>query len=293
MAFNKKKLQKLLENTADLSLKRKAGRIIEEINPQSKDKILEVGSGDAYYPSILARLGKFYIVGIELDNRVIDTAERNFKALGISYKRFKKWKNQKSKGVYFVEGDANKMPFKKNFFDKIIMSEVAEHLPNDLKGLKEVHRVLKPGGILVLTVPNWYFPFLWDPVNWVLQRPPFRSPIKKGFWAGIWNQHQRLYKPDEILSVLKKAGFEIDKVEVQTAWCLPFNHYIINLGARALAGGILPKDLHSQMNKFEESGKSKRSILIETYYSLARFFDSFNKKSYAKIGTTVFVKAKK
>ena len=111
MGFNKIKLRRLLENTADLSLKRKARRIIEEINPKSKDKILEVGSGDGYYPSLLARLGKFYIVGLEIDSRVLDTAERNFKMLGISYERMKKWKNRTNRGVYFVEGDANKLPF--------------------------------------------------------------------------------------------------------------------------------------------------------------------------------------
>ena len=40
------------------------------------------------------------------------------------------------------------------------MSEVAEHLSSDIKGLKEVYRVLKPGGIIALTVPNKNYPFL-------------------------------------------------------------------------------------------------------------------------------------
>ncbi len=291
MAFSKKKLERLLKNTADLSLKRKARRIIEEIDPMDRDKILEVGSGDGYYPSILARLGNYYIVGLEINTRVIDTAQRNFKMLGIEYKRIKKWNSQSKKGIYFVEGDVNMMPFRNNFFDKIIMSEVTEHLPNDLKGLKEVYRVLKVGGTLVLTVPNWYFPFFWDPINWVLQRPPIKRPIRSGFWAGIWNQHERLYQPDEIRDLVKKAGFKIKKLEVQTRWCLPFNHHIINLGARALAGGILPRHIHSQMNKFEEPKGKGRSLIVESYYTLAKFFDSFNKTNQKKVGTTVFIKA--
>src|SRR3989344_8176951 len=110
MAYNKKRLEELLGNTADLSLKRKARRIIEEVNPKPSDKILEVGSGDAYYPALFARLGKFYVVGLELDTRVINTAERNFKKLSLPYKRLKKWRSQKLKQTYIVEGDVMKLP---------------------------------------------------------------------------------------------------------------------------------------------------------------------------------------
>src|SRR3990167_759047 len=277
MAYNKKRLEELLGNTADLSLKRKARRIIEEVNPKPSDKILEVGSGDAYYPALFARLGKFYVVGLELDTRVINTAERNFKKLSLPYKRLKKWRSQKLKQTYIVEGDVMKLPFPDSFFNKIIMSEVAEHLPDDLGGLKEVHRVLKPDGLLILTVPNWHFPFLWDPLNWILQR--LGTHVKSGFFAGIWNQHLRLYKPDEIRKVLKSAGFKIKSGEVQTQWCLPFNHYLINFGARMIAAGSLPKEIHSQVNKFEE-GHKNRHFLINTYNHLAEFMDSFNKKRY-------------
>ncbi len=292
MTFNKKRLENLLANTADLSLKRKARKIIITLNPGSLDKILEVGTGDAYYPSILARLGNYYLVGLEIDKRVLDTAERNLKMLKIPYKRMKSWVKPKKKGVYLVEGDVLKMPFPGNFFDKVIASEVCEHLSDDLAGLKEIYRVLKPKGFVVISVPNWYYPFLWDPINWVLQKF-FKTHIKSGFWAGIWNQHERLYSLQEIKDKVKKAGFRIDKAEVQTKWCLPFNHYLINLGARLLAAQALPRKIHSQVNKFEEVNRGKRFFLVDIYYKLAEFADSFNKESYPKVGTTIFLKATK
>lgn len=292
MTFDKERLEELLKNTADFSLKRKARRIIEELDPQEEDKILEVGSGDAYYPAILARLGDFYVVGLDIDRRVIGTAEQNFKMLKIPYKRMKSWVSPKKKGVYFVVGDVLKMPFSDNYFDKVIMSEVCEHLLNDLKGLKEVYRVLKPKGFVILTVPNWYYPFLWDPLNWILQRF-FKTHIKSGFWAGIWNQHLKLYKPEGIKEVVKQAGFKIDLTEIQTKWCLPFNHHIINFGARLLAVQALPKNIHLQLNKFSYIKESKRSFFIKIYYAVADFFDCFNKKSYTKTGTTIFLKATK
>ena len=90
-----------------------------------------------------------------------------------------------------------RLPFKAEFFDKVMMSEVAEHLPDDVKGLKEVKRLLKKAGILILTVPNHNYPFFWDPLNWTLEHF-WGTHIKSGFWSGLWNQHLRLYKPDEI-----------------------------------------------------------------------------------------------
>lgn len=288
----KNTLYKLLQNTADLSLKRKARKIMLELNPKENEKILEVGCGDGYYISLLAQLGKFYAVGLEYDPINLLAAEKNLNNLKIKYQRIKKWQKDYKKDIYLIEGDVNKMPFKDNFFDKVIMSEVAEHLPDDLEGLKEVYRCIKRGGTLILTVPNHNYPFLWDPINWILERS-FNFHIEKGFWAGIWNQHVRLYYPDQIENVIKKAGFEIKESVVQTRWCLPFNHYLINLGARMIAGGILPKDISSQVNKFEQSDPNKRSFFLKLFFYMANMADSFNKKNHSKVGTTIYINALK
>lgn len=287
-----KTINRLLENTADLSLKRKAKSILTELDLKTDDKILEVGCGNGYYLSIINQLGKFYNVGLEYDPNALFNAERNFTNLGIKYRRLNKWEDNLKRGAYLIEGDVNKMPFKDNFFDKVIMSEVAEHLPDDLKGLKEVYRCLKKDGVLVLTVPNINYPFLWDPINRILERV-FKTHIKSGFWAGIWNQHIRLYSKEQIISVLNKAGFVIDKLEVQTRWSLPFNHYLINLGARLLAAKVLPANCAKQVNKFDRYNWKKRFFLFQIYLDLARFVDSFNKGNHPKVGTTIFVKTHK
>ena len=58
-----------------------------------------------------------------------------------------------------VIGSVLEIPFENNSFDIIISSEVIEHVPNPLVAIKEMYRVLKPGGTLILTTPNkiWYF----------------------------------------------------------------------------------------------------------------------------------------
>src|SRR3989304_8715188 len=145
----------LLKNTGDIALKRRAKFIIAGINPEKNDKILDVGCGDGYYLHLLSSLRKdIHLTGLDIDSRAILFARKNLK----------------TKKIKLIEGNIEKrLPFRKNSFNKIVMSEVVEHLSDDVKGLSEVYRVLKPGGTLCLSVPNKNYPFLWDPVNWFLE----------------------------------------------------------------------------------------------------------------------------
>lgn len=66
-------------------------------------------------------------------------------------------KNPSAKGI---EGSLLELPFKENTFDYVISSDVIEHTPDPLAAVKELIRVLKPGGKICITVPNrtfWYF----------------------------------------------------------------------------------------------------------------------------------------
>jgi ubiquinone/menaquinone biosynthesis C-methylase UbiE len=57
-----------------------------------------------------------------------------------------------STGVYQIDGDTT--PFSTNEFDRVVIVDFLEHIPNDDKFMTEMYRVLKPGGILVVNVPN-------------------------------------------------------------------------------------------------------------------------------------------
>src|SRR5207247_663026 len=54
-----------------------------------------------------------------------------------------------------VNGDATQLPFADESFDKVIAAEVMEHVPDDVGALRELTRVLRPGGVLAVTVPRW------------------------------------------------------------------------------------------------------------------------------------------
>jgi ubiquinone/menaquinone biosynthesis C-methylase UbiE len=61
---------------------------------------------------------------------------------------------RKHKGVKFVLAKGERLPFKDDFFDAVVMGEVLEHVEDERKTLNEVYRVLKPGGTLILSVPH-------------------------------------------------------------------------------------------------------------------------------------------
>lgn len=95
-----------------------------------------------------------------------------------------------------VNGDALKLPFPDDTFDRIICSEVFEHIPDDEGAMIELHRVLKPGGVLAATVPSW-FP---EKVCWALSAE-YHAPLAAG-------GHVRIYTEPLFRHRLELAGFE-------------------------------------------------------------------------------------
>lgn len=67
---------------------------------------------------------------------------------------------KKSPAATGIEGSLLELPFEENTFDYVISSDVIEHTPDPLAAVKELIRVLKPGGKMCVTVPNrtfWFF----------------------------------------------------------------------------------------------------------------------------------------
>ena len=103
-----------------------------------------------------------------------------------------------------------------------------EHLTDEKKALSELGRVLKKGGHIALTVPNSNFPFLWDPLNWILMKL-FNTHINKDIWwlSGIWADHERLYSLNELKIVIKNSPFTSGPLKTVVHWSWPFAHFIL------------------------------------------------------------------
>lgn len=97
-----------------------------------------------------------------------------------------------------VEGSILELPFKNDFFDVIVCSEVIEHVPNPKKAIQELQRVLKPNGILVLTTPNKFWHFSLCIANLFNLRP--YQGLEN--WLGYF----------ELKKIIQQMNFKIEKM---------------------------------------------------------------------------------
>lgn len=104
---------------------------LHEYNSYSKKNVLDVGCGNAYVLSKYALQGA-NVFGVDITKTAIDISKKRFKLLGI-------------RGV-FKKADAEKLPFAENSFDLVCSMGVLHHVPDTEKAIKEIFRVLKPGG---------------------------------------------------------------------------------------------------------------------------------------------------
>ena len=94
-----------------------------------------------------------------------------------------------------VQGDGYRLPFPDGAFDRVICSEVLEHLHDDRAAMAELARVLRDGGTMAVTVPR----FGPELVNWALSDE----------YHGVEGGHVRIYRRSQLLDRLRGAGLEV------------------------------------------------------------------------------------
>lgn len=91
-----------------------------------------------------------------------------------------------------VQGNALALPFADGSFDRIVASEVLEHIPDDTTAIAELARVLRPGGTMAVTVPRCGP----EVVNWLLSDAYHDVP----------GGHIRIYRRAELARRVSAAG---------------------------------------------------------------------------------------
>lgn len=94
-----------------------------------------------------------------------------------------------------VQGDALALPFEDGAFDRVICSEVLEHIPSDVAAMAELARVLRPGGTMAITVPR----FGPELLNWALSDEYHNVP----------GGHVRIYRRSVLEERLRSTGLVV------------------------------------------------------------------------------------
>lgn len=147
------------------------------------DLVLDLGAGNGRHTYRLQQLGAFP-VAVDMDDVVLKDTYGMMGAVA--------QEEDAVPGAATV-ADALHLPFADGVFDKVIASEVLEHIPEDRTALDEIYRVLKPGGALVATVPRAWT----EAVCWMLSREYRNSP----------GGHVRIYRRSQLKARAGVSGF--------------------------------------------------------------------------------------
>lgn len=199
----------------------KGNRFTDPIDGKSFKTFLPYGYGNqrnnVLSPSTLS-LERHRLLWLYLKNET-DFFSKNVKVLHFApeqafYNRFKKQKNLNytttdlESPLADVKADICNLPFENDAYDVILCNHVLEHIPDDIKAMQELYRVLKPGGMAILQIPQ-------D----LSREKTFEdnSITDKAERAKIFGQydHVRVYGRD-YFDKLRSIGFKVDEVDYTT-----------------------------------------------------------------------------
>lgn len=143
-------------------------RAIERLGLPAGARILDAGCGSGRNMVDLARHGE--VTGVELSQPSVELA-----------------RDRRAGEV--IEGSVMEMPFEDGSFDLAVSLDVIEHLQDDVGALRELRRVIKPGGALLVTVPAYQW--LWSGHDEI-------------------NHHHRRYNRRTLLAAAEEAGWSCE-----------------------------------------------------------------------------------
>lgn len=150
-----------------------------------KGDFLDIGCSDGTFSNvIMCNSNADTIIGVDVLKESIDFAKKKYK---------------ENRNMKFQLGEAHNLRFPDNKFDAVFCLEALEHLENPELVLKEMKRVMKKNGTLVILVPNenLLFKFIWF----------FWTKWRGKIWKGT---HLNDFHSSELTDLIKKSGFKVD-----------------------------------------------------------------------------------
>lgn len=255
-------IERMIRNEADMAYRRRVQTIFEWLQPRDGDCILDGGCGRGFYLKFIRHVCDASLFGAELERQYLHIARKELTG---------------EHTITLVNANLVALPFPARYFDKVIISEVLEHVDDDVAALRSVARVLNSGGLVAITVPNANYPFWWDPINKTLEAL-FNTHIRHGIFAGIWANHVRLYTRSQLREAVIVAGLEVVDERSFTHYSFPFIHNIVyGFGKTALEAGILPEGVAAAADRHDVSGE--RGSLFNPVNIGLRLFEWFDRRN--------------
>ncbi len=151
------------------------------------ERVLDVGCGEGRHSWGACKTANCLVYALDIEVGGLNKARYVFQDMD---------KRGESRGRWIlIKGDTTSLPFKDATFDKIICSEVLEHIPDDQQSIRELVRVLKDDGKIAISVPT----YLPEAICWKLSRDYHDHP----------GGHIRIYKTSELVAPLRQNNLHL------------------------------------------------------------------------------------
>jgi demethylmenaquinone methyltransferase/2-methoxy-6-polyprenyl-1,4-benzoquinol methylase len=143
-------LNRVISFGIDVKWRKKVLQLVKATQPET---ILDIATGTGDLAILMAQTNASKIVGLDISSGMLEVGKKKIKEQNLE------------SIIEMVLGDSEQMPFSDNYFDAITVSFGIRNFETLAKGLAEIHRVLKPGGIFVILETS----------------VPVKTPYKQGY----------------------------------------------------------------------------------------------------------------
>lgn len=164
-------------------------------------RLLDAGCGTGRHLTYAKKKGLTQLYGIDLDDSAFPDIINTLNETELS-------KPSKTMNTILKKSNLEALPFRDDFFDVVICSEVLEHVVDVEACLSELYRVLKPEGIAMISVPR----FWPEKLCWFLSDAYHQNE----------GGHVRIFTKKKLLKKLKKTAFKPFKFHYAHAFHSPF-----------------------------------------------------------------------
>ena len=182
------------------------GVVFSHILPRHT-RIVDIGCGEGIaLEKLVNRFPDRQVIGVDLEEENIEICKRH--------------------GLTAVYSNVYDLALAGSSFDFCISIDMLEHLDQPARGVKEIHRILRPGGRLAIVVPN--------DRNFFLSRLAL-GMIKEAYYdAG----HERQWKPAEVRALLEETGFKVARaVSIPFLFWQTSLHHVVVADKESKGGG--------------------------------------------------------
>lgn len=182
----------------DIRWRKKAIKLLASGKPKL---ILDVATGTGDFAVETLKLNPDKVIGVDISEGMLEVGRKKIKDKGYDGR------------IELKSGDSENLPFEENKFDAVIVAFGVRNFENLEKGLAEMHRVLKPGGRMVVLefskprmfpfqqLYNFYFTFILPKIGRLISKDP-------AAYTYLPESVQAFPDGDNFVSILNRLGFK-------------------------------------------------------------------------------------